>query len=84
MALSSTPVVINLEDVFVVVGLKEGFDGGEHLVGVRRAKQQAITAAQVEEAAQRELEQVRRRSGKAKEKDRGDGASGGGLSLIHI
>ena len=54
--LKSTPVQINLENVFIVAGLVKKFDGQEHIKGVRKATDQAILAANVAEEASRVLE----------------------------
>ena len=53
---------INLENVFIVAGLVEKFDGQEHIKGRRKATDQAILAANVAEEASRvlELEHARR------------------------
>ena len=49
--LKSTPVQINLENVFIVAGLVKKFDGQEHIKGMRKATDQAILAANVAEEA---------------------------------
>ena len=54
--LKSTPVQINLENVFIVAGLVKKFDGQEHIKGMRKATDQAILAANVAEEASRVLE----------------------------
>ena len=54
--LKSTPVQINLENVFIVAGLVKKFDGQEHIKGMRNATDQAILAANGAEEASRVLE----------------------------
>ena len=54
--LKSTPVQINLENVFIVAGLVKKFDGQEHIKGMRKATDQAILAANVAEETSRVLE----------------------------
>ena len=41
VGITSTPVQVNLEDVFLVMGLMREFDGRAHIKGMRKAKEQA-------------------------------------------
>ena len=54
--LKSTPVQVNLENVFIVARLVRKFDGQEHVKGMRKATDQAILGANVAEEASRVLE----------------------------
>ena len=54
--LKSTPVQVNLENVFIVARLVRKFDGQEHVKGRRKATDQAILGANVAEEASRVLE----------------------------